>query len=289
MKGTAARIRLLASVFAVITGAVLLHLWFLMVEQHDTWLLRSYRNRWTFRDVPTHRGTISDRFGTVLAHDVPTFELSVNYERFRRLHPVGAAVHGANLLAEHDPDRAGVRFSYAPGPLGAEIACAELLGLPLARLRPGAGDAAFGRELRFYAASLLSGCSGRSRGRVVRELTQALAAGTALVVGQALPECSSEQLAAAFERCVHQLDAFDGALQSGQGRGHLLQRLDRLRAEWYELPPERRRARLVRIADRVPFDVAAALRTAEDDQPGLVLEPAVVRERAGIRPDGSVV
>ena len=98
MSPTRTRLAVLGGLFG---GGLLLlvgHLATVMLVDHEDWLVRSYRNRWAFRDVPSVRGALLDRFDRALAVDEPTFELSCVYERFRRLHPVGAAVHGATLL-----------------------------------------------------------------------------------------------------------------------------------------------------------------------------------------------
>jgi hypothetical protein len=131
VNSTARRIGVLMLVFSIATAVVLLQLGWLMLGQNETWTLRSYMNRWTFRDVPTHRGAILDRDGRVLVADAPSFELLVDYQEFRRYHPVGAAVHGATLLADYTPALAGVRYTYGPGPRGPEQACQALLDLPL--------------------------------------------------------------------------------------------------------------------------------------------------------------
>ena len=97
MSGTTTRLWRLGAVYAVLLLAVGVHLGGVMLAAHEDWLVRSYRNRWAFRDVPSVRGALLDRFGRVLASDEPTFELGCVYEHFRLLHPVGAAIHGATL------------------------------------------------------------------------------------------------------------------------------------------------------------------------------------------------
>jgi len=116
---SAQRIRWVGGIFALALLAVLVHCWFVMVEQREQWQQRSFENRWAFRSIPPLRGAITDRLGRVLARDVPTFQVAVDYEQFRRMHPMGAAVHGAMHVAAHFPELQDVRFSYAPGPRGA--------------------------------------------------------------------------------------------------------------------------------------------------------------------------
>ena len=91
MTGSSRRIVVVAVFATLATAVVLAGLLRLMVEEHDLWLERSYRNRWSFRDVPTRRGSIYDRTGQRLVHDVPRYALELNYRAFRRLDPIGAA------------------------------------------------------------------------------------------------------------------------------------------------------------------------------------------------------
>lgn len=284
MSSTPRRIGVLMVVFAIATLAVLLQLGWLMLGQNELWTLRSYNNRWTFRDVPTHRGAIADRFGNVLVADAPSFELLVDYQAFRRYHPVGAAVHGATLLADYTPALAGVRYTYGNGPRGPEAACRALLELPLAWLRRRGGgqdQVEDRRDVRFYCVSLLSHCTHRSRSRIYKELRQAENSESGRCVGQAVPGWSPAELAQAFARGLAELRAADRELAAGAGHGELLQRLDRYRDESYAPPGEGRQpdpSRLRPLADRVTFDLAAGLRTLASDHPGLWLEPTVVRE-----------
>jgi penicillin-binding protein 2 len=287
VKSTTARLSLLGAVFGVACFAVLLHLWFVMVEQHEAWERLSYRNRWTFRDVPTHRGAITDRFGQLLVHDVPTFRLGIDYEQFRRSHPLGTAVHGANLLAAHDERLQGVEFTYGREPAGAASACGELLALPVQRLRPGGPDREFVRDLRFYVVYLLAGLSQRGAAWTNRAITDALGKKAMVAVGDCLPGFSREQLQATFVRALAEVAALDLALPEGHGRGQLLDKLDGLRADW--LAGAARPQRLQPVADRLSFDVAAGLRTSKITHPGLRLEPSVRRERTPVRDGDSVV
>ena len=94
------------------TVVVASHLLILMVVDHEDWLVRSYRNRWAFRDVPSVRGSLLDRFDRVLVADEPSFELSCVYERFRILHPVGAAVHGATLWSRSIGNEVRYRYDH---------------------------------------------------------------------------------------------------------------------------------------------------------------------------------
>ena len=278
---SAQRIRWIGGLFGVALLAVLVHCWFVLVEQREQWLQRSFDNRWAFRSIPPLRGAITDRLGRVLARDVPTFQVAVDYEQFRRMHPMGAAVHGATHVAQHFAELADVRFSYAAGPRGPQAACALVLAQPLAHIRPGAANRDYARDLRFYATSLLAGCTGQSRRRVASALTRALDSGRDGTIGDCLPGLDAAVLEQSFDRFVQQLESLDAVIDSGVGRGDIVAELDRQRDAWLrrggEAPQVRR---LVVLAKRLPFTLAAALRTVEEDHPGLWLEPTVERERS---------
>ena len=69
MTTTRARIGVIGACMAAGFFAVVLHLWFVMVHQHEDWARRSTENRWSFRSVPAQRGALLDRHGRVLAYD----------------------------------------------------------------------------------------------------------------------------------------------------------------------------------------------------------------------------
>jgi len=91
MIGARGRIVVVAGVLLVALGVVLVHLANLMLVQHETWLERSCRNRWAFRDVPPRRGAILDRTGVVLVQDDPGWSLWLDPARFLQAHPLGLA------------------------------------------------------------------------------------------------------------------------------------------------------------------------------------------------------
>lgn len=296
MNTTQRRIGLLIGGLVLATLVVLAQLGWLMVAKNDVWTLRSYGNRWTFRDVPTHRGAILDRQGHVLTQDQPVYELLIDYQTFRRLHPVGAAVHGATLLADYTPGLVTERYGYVDGPLGPEAACRALLELPLLWLRARGGSAqavADRRDVRFYCVSLLSACSGRSRSRVYRELRQTEKDAPQRQVGEALPGLGRDELSAAYDLMLGQLRTVDRELQNDMGhirrgrgtpdgvRQTLMRSLDECRDEWFAAQfagETSRMDRLRLLADRVAFELAAGLRTLAENHSGLWLEPSVVRE-----------
>ena len=90
----------IALVYGIGVAVIGTHVGYTMVFEHKIWEKRSYTNRWAFRDVPTKRGAIRDRHGEPLRVDAPTTSLEFYYRRFRRRHPCGIAVHGANLMMQ---------------------------------------------------------------------------------------------------------------------------------------------------------------------------------------------
>ena len=66
MNSSQRRLRYVVLLYAAGATRVLSYVAYLMVVQHEEWELRSYGNRWAFRDVPTRRGSIRDRRGRVL-------------------------------------------------------------------------------------------------------------------------------------------------------------------------------------------------------------------------------
>jgi cell division protein FtsI/penicillin-binding protein 2 len=298
---TGARLYRLGAVYTAALVAVLAPLLWTMLGQHEAWLLRSYKNRWSFRDVPSPRGALCDRFGRTLAADQPCFELSCVYERFRLRHPVGAAIHGATLWSRATGTE--VRYSYADVAAGPEAAACDLLAVPLAELAQAPLDKDDRRALLHSAMVVLGACSELPDGRV----RAALRAGLAAPAGRRLGDLFAEHPAAALQeqfaailgrlrgldRVLRQLlpaGAADGDADDGRG---LLGRLDRMRTDSLEgrrtqhvladgqVATGELVERLARpIARAVPFAVAAALRVVEDDQPGLLLEPALRRVAA---------
>jgi cell division protein FtsI/penicillin-binding protein 2 len=100
MSASSSRLLRLSLAYGACFFAIAAHQLWVMGPRSEEWSVRSYRNRWTFKDVPSVRGSLIDRHGEMLAHDEPTFSLDCVYERFRLRHPVGAAVHGATLATK---------------------------------------------------------------------------------------------------------------------------------------------------------------------------------------------
>ncbi|MGE3175313.1 MAG: penicillin-binding transpeptidase domain-containing protein [Planctomycetota bacterium] len=319
MSPASQRLWWLGACYAVALAIVGAHLGGVMLAGHDDWLVRSYRNRWAFRDVPSVRGAVLDRMGRVLTQDEPTFELSCVYERFRLRHPVGAAIHGAVLATRMTGTE--VRFTYRGDALGPNAAAAALLGLPVRALLDADLPKDERRELQAAAMTVLVAGSERSWLQVRNELRACAEQAPATPLLHALPDVTAEQLLDAFAAILGRLRALDEALvmlklderaaseddedddlDAGAGgdeaagadpaerpRG-LLDRLDRFRVDSLEQRRTRRRLddgtiregelldRLARPVQRaLPFALAAAVRVAADDQPGLRLEPALRR------------
>lgn len=315
MSGSRERLGLIAITFVVLLCAVLLHLWFVMIEQHDLWLLRSHENRWSFREVPSVRGALRDREGRLLAYDQPTIDLAIHYGRFRRYHPVGAAVHGATVWVRQQPSRAGTTFGYREGPMGPTAACQELLAMPMAVLRKGVLQEQITEELKTCVLSVWSAATGRPRRSLYPVLRTAIGTPGA-TAGNAVPGFGDVELLLGFAESMRQLAAFDADIIAvlEQRRADvggdpsvpvagLLDRLDRrrrdsldgVRAKRQRTPAAGSEQAVDAMPDKpgelldnltlplvpgLPFELAASLRTSSERHPGLVLQPALLRVRA---------
>ena len=324
MTASGGRLFRLGFAYAACLFVVVLHQALVMGAQNEEWTVRSYRNRWTFKDVPSVRGSLRARDGELLAHDEPTFSLDCVYERFRLRHPVGAAVHGATLATRLAG--AETRYSYFGGALGPAAAARLLLTLPVDALLHADLPKEEKRELQAAAITLLASVSDRSRQRIRKELLAAALVSPDAPIGGALPGLTLENALSQFSSVQSRLSALDRALQEADAklrdrmgtfadddygedpllhvdpapsmeshepvaRRGLLQKLDVFRVD--SLAQRRTREggegepdgelleRIARpLARGLPFHLAAAVRIASEDQPGLYLEPALRRVRA---------
>lgn len=292
MNSTRARIGVIAACLGAGFCVVVLHLWFLMVQQHEIWARRSHENRWSFRSVPSQRGAIRDREGRVLVDDEPTMQLSLYYLRFRLYHAVGAAVHGATTWAGLQPGGEGTRYSYLDGALGPLAAAEHLLSMPASLLRPGHLPKDVVAELAGTVTTVLSVCSGIPRRNVYRALRTEGEANATLAVGDALPMPRVELLAA-FARSLQSLQRFDAELQqaredravrAGQPKDDaptLLLILDDQRRASLEQRRSTRGSLVETVRrvcdDHVPFELAASLRIGAERHPGLEITPSIER------------
>lgn len=299
MTTTRNRIGVLGWVFGGAFCVVVVHLWFVMVAEHEVWARRSHENRWSFKSVPSQRGDILDRRGRVLARDEPTTQLAVHYVRFRLRHPVGAAVHGATAWARQQPARDGTTYDYFDGALGPEAAARDLLAMPVRLLQPGVLPKNVASELATAVTTVLAGCSGRSRSKVFAALRAAAHGNSGVCVGEVLGTPLPELLDAfaARWRGLQQLDARllaerqqrTGAVANDDDEPGLVQTLELLRraslagtrVTWVDngKPEEGSLLESVRrvFADRVPFDIAADLRVAGERFVGIDVLPSVTR------------
>ena len=291
VSSTRDRIGVVGVVMALGFCAVLVHLWLLMVWEQETWAQRSHENRWSFRAVPSQRGTIRDRLGRVLVQDEPSTELTLHYQRFRQRHLIGAAVHGAIAFAALDPARVGTVYDYGEGLLGPTAAVHDLLSMPARLLHPRVLEKHVASELAMTVTTVLAQASGMRRSEVYAALRQAAARNDGTCVGDVLPVPRLQLLVVAAERVreLRQLDATLRALDAqrrerlgllGDAPPGLLGSLERMRRA--SLADERHRGLPVEsirrtFADLVPFDVAAPLRIHGDRHAGLDVRPSVSR------------
>jgi len=293
MTTTHSRIPVIAAGLVAGFCIVLIHLWILMVHQHDEWALRSHENRWAFRSVPSQRGAIHDRHGRLLARDEPTMQLSIYYQRFRMRHPVGAAVHGATLFASLQPDGEGTRYGYLDGALGPNAAVEHLLSMPAEMLRRGRLPKTVAADLAFAATTVLSVCSGQSRKRVYGEMRRASDERGRVAIGDVLT-VPRAALLAAFAANLASLHRFTAELRQARDDRNratgalpdeeptLLEVLDELRRASLEQRQVNGTGSLVETVrkvfdDHVPFDLAASLRIGAEQHPGLEITPSIAR------------
>lgn len=311
MTSTHSRLRVVSGVFVVGLVVVLIHLWFLMVQDHEVWARRSYKNRSAFRSVPSQRGRLIDRYGRDLAYDVPTTRASINYHRFRVYHVVGAAVHGASHWANLHSDTAGTAYTFHDGILGPRAAVRDLLSVSVRALRPGALDKKDFSQLVTYATTVLSVCSGLPRRTCYAAMRDASQDAVNIGIGDVLFMTRAELLAS-FEDRLNDLHQLNELFQEEQQKYNerlgrttvdrtLLESLERLR-RW---SLEKKRLTWTRVsavdgeeeivqgslledvrryfAHDVDFELAAALRVDYTAHPGIGVEPAIRRVRLGGR------
>ncbi|MBK8097976.1 MAG: hypothetical protein IPK26_12765 [Planctomycetes bacterium] len=303
MNASSSRIGMVAVLFGVALIAVLVRLWIVMVEQHETWLLRSHQNRWAFRDVPSARGALRDRQGRVLAWDEPTVDLHCLYSRFRRRHPVGAAVHGATTwLAVCNGDDS-VRFGYGEGALDPQAACTAFLDMPVGQLQRGRLPRAQRNELLTAAVTVLATGAEWPRARVASAVLAAARTTPRRSLRDVLPGVASDIYERAFAVVLTRLSALAAELPGSGPDGGLLARLDRFRRDALSgarvgggsttptpgggEADDDRSARghlledLLRpLVREVPFDLAAVIGTVPGGEPGLQLQPGLRRVRS---------
>ena len=302
MTPTTTRIGRLGWMFGIGFAIVIGHLWLLMVHDHEAWARRSHANRWSFRAVPSQRGSLHDRFGERLVVDVPTTQFTLHYQRFRQRHPVGAAVHAATRLASLHAATQGTVYDYTDGVLGAAAAARDVLATPVAVLRPGVLEKEIAAELRVAITTVLAHASGRSRKEVNAALRGAAQAERGCI-GDVLG-VHADELLAAFGQSFQRLCELDADLarlardraerreQPIDEQPGLIGTLQQLRlASWAQARVHWEANGVMQtgspiesvrrvFADQVPFAMAAALRIGAERHPGLEVSPACSREQA---------
>ena len=283
MNSSQRRLRNILLLYGVAAGLVLSYLGYLMLAQHDAWELRSYGNRWAFRDVPTRRGSIRDRRGRVLVRDIPTTTLSLYYRNFRRHHPCGAALHGANICAQLVEGEA--RYTY--GRAQVEQAFRHCLYLPMSVLRGTEDQQRLVTDLRFYTsalmASLTEGAPYWSRYRRVRQALQvAIEEGRRGSVCQVLG-LEPKPLEAVFRARLQDLGRVERSMAEA-GRDFWAQ-LERYRQayieEWTARQPVIKSELVPKVLHRrLDYRLARFLSVRKELHPGLMIRAAVDRERA---------
>lgn len=280
MKPGRPRIWVLGGVFAAVACVVVVQLFLLMIEQGPTWVERSYRNRWGFRDVPTRRGTILDREGRVVAEDEPAFDLVLHYRLFRRDHALGVAVHGANLVVQargYGDDFFGFE-GRDRGPLQALDA---MLDMPGSWLRAGAVADDTARDLSFYVSSLVAATTGRSRTQVYREMRR-VEVSDGVKLREALGEAVVARMRAGFVRRLEEFDRISAWLA---GLGHARTLWDVVEGRrrvhgWRDTEAEHVARTVYRGVD---YQLAARVHLLGERHPGLTVRPSVGRSKGRLR------
>ena len=311
MISTHSRLAVVSGVFVAGLVVVLIHLWFLMVQDHEVWARRSYKNRSAFRSVPSQRGRLIDRFGRDLAYDVPTTRASINYRRFRVYHVVGAAVHGAGHWASLHADTVGTAYTYHEGVLGPRAAVRDLLSVSVRALKPGVLDKKDFSQLATYATTVLSVCSGLPRRTCYAAMRDASQDAANIGIGDVLLTTRAELLAS-FEDRLSDLHKLNELFLKEQQKYNerigrttvdrtLIESLERLRRwslekkrlTWKRESADDGEEQIVQgslledvrryFAHDVDFELAAALRVDYTAHPGIGVEPAIRRVRLGGR------
>ncbi len=297
--GTRQRIGVVAGLLGAAVTLVLVHLFVLMVGDHETWSRRSQENRWAFRAVPTQRGALLDRTGTPIAWDEPSTDLLLYYSVFRRYHPVGAAVHAATLLSRLREGAGATSYSYLEGPVGPRAALEHLMATPARWLQPGMVSRADAGQLATALTSVFAHGTGWPRKRVYAAMREASRERPAAPFG-AVFDMPQQVLAERFEATLRSLRDLDarflamhaespdlGAAESlfAQLERRRRQSLEKERVTWWEGEGAARRQEegsllediALTVAVNLPFELASALRVGAEFHAGLRVRPAVRR------------
>ena len=267
MNDSRRRVLVVGGGYATAVLLIISHLAFTMLGQGEDWLRRSYGNRWYFRNVPTKRGEIFDRQGTLLVRDEPTSSLEIHYRMFRRYHPIGVSVSCANLVLESEAKA----WRYSLTPADARGAFRVCMAVPLSSLRRSETGPETSRDLRFYLSSLYAALTGSTQSRIFRAIRDLLDLGQEGSVCHALGLDPGELELIFLER-------LEELTEVGQ-------RIDPERDLWVELQRcEDRRAESPRseqiartVSRRLDYELALFIARRKEWHPGLDVRPSVER------------
>lgn len=285
MNASQRRLRNVVLLYGLASMLVFSHLAYLMIGQNEAWELRSYRNRWAYRDVPARRGSIRDRQGELLVRDQPTTTLSVYYREFRRRHPCGIVIHGGNIRARLVAGQPLYRYGFED----VRKAFRDCLDLPMSALRSEAVDERLVGDLRFYSAALFAaltdGATYWNRFRRIRSrIGKALAAGRSGTLCQVL-ELEPEALRKVFDARLGDVERLAQAMADA-GRD-LWRELDVKReaylSDWLAGETLIRSELVPRVLHRqLSYQLASSLWMRRELHPGLMLRASVDRIRSDI-------
>ncbi|MDZ4772349.1 MAG: penicillin-binding transpeptidase domain-containing protein [Planctomycetota bacterium] len=88
---------LIGIVFAGL-GVLAVRLFQVQIVEHEVWSQQASGLVRSSRVLPSHRGSILDRNGVVLARDEDTYRIDFKYREFRRRHPLGILAHAYSSL-----------------------------------------------------------------------------------------------------------------------------------------------------------------------------------------------
>jgi cell division protein FtsI/penicillin-binding protein 2 len=283
MNSSQRRLRTIVMAYGIAASLVFSYLAYLMVVQHESWELRSYGNRWAFRDVPTRRGSIRDRHGQILVKDTPTTSLSVYYREFRRRHPCGVSIHGANICARLVDGKP--RYSYSENDV--RRAFRHCLYLPMSVLRVKGDEQRFATDLQFYTAalfaSLTDGASYWSRYRRIRQiLRKSVETGVRGSVCQVLG-FEPKELEEVFDSRLQDLCRIANVMTASDR--DLWSLLEAKRTayieDWLVAEPVIKSEMIPRVLHpRLSYELARFLSVRKELHPGLMIRASVDRDRA---------
>ena len=130
------RVRALLAVLVVIvlTSLLVSRLGYLQIVQHDLYSTRSEKNRVRVEPLPPNRGLIYDRYGTLLAENRPTYNLTLVRERVDDLDDTLALIVDLLELPEEEIEAFQVRSRQRQRPFQPALLMSDLSEEQIARL-----------------------------------------------------------------------------------------------------------------------------------------------------------